>query len=349
MSPDASVAISRPGPDSEAVLTWCRDLIDRVSICAEQRDLLHLLTIGLEAKIWRLDRWPLGNFLIALPNDAYSAIRPQHEVPPALAGAYALINLALDVFDDLADGDWQDYWADRSPAVLNLAAATVLSALVPLALKAIASGPEQLAALRATLAESLLRMSAGQLQDLGQVDRDDLQLAQVEAAVAGKTGAQLALYLRLATIAAGAPGPVQDELGAFGQAFGMIVQFETDLSDALDPCGGRDLGQGHRTLPIAAHLRHLPAKARDGFLRLLTAARADPDARRQVVGELQSSRALLHVFLAIETHRAGARAALQRAIPGEKRRAPLARWLAREPNRSGGARTGPGARAGRAS
>jgi hypothetical protein len=113
---------------------WITQFVGAVAVTPPQRALFETALVG-------LDRWICGAAAgggyvpsIELPLAVYRAITGEEDGAVPLAAACALVCLTAKLFDDLADGDQQTHWAERSAGEINLAAATILCALPPLIL-----------------------------------------------------------------------------------------------------------------------------------------------------------------------------------------------------------------------
>jgi hypothetical protein len=124
-------------------LTFAADLVAEVAASPSQRELLETALIGLDGYVRRADDKGAYVHSIALPLAVHAAITGREAEAVPLAAACGLVNLAIDLFDDLADGDRQAHWAKRSFGEMSLAAATILGALPPLILARLDVQPER--------------------------------------------------------------------------------------------------------------------------------------------------------------------------------------------------------------
>ena len=242
---------------------------------------------------------------------------------PELAGACSLVFLALDIFDDLADGDWREEWSGHRPAEMTLVAATLLSALPSLIIGQLDAPDATRIGMQARLSTALLRMSAGQQADLASVDAAEIAPEAVEAAVRGKSGEQHALYCALAALLAGAEPDRVTAYAEMGLALGTAGQLGSDCHELLCDPAMRDLANGTRTMPVALHLRRLDDNGHDAFLKILDEARHSDAARREVRSIIKDSGAVRRVLVLAAVHVERARSAAVRACPDPARRKAL--------------------------
>ena len=243
--------------------------------------------------------WPF----IHLPLLIYAGLQGEERPALPLAAATTLLFAGLDLFDDVADGDWPASAPGRSVEQVNLTAATLLCALPQLALAELDAPPAVLAAMQRTLAEGLLRMSAGQQQDLASASAIRIRSTEIEAAVLAKSGEEPAIFGRLAAQLAQAPEELVETCGELGRAIGAGGQLASDCYELFTDPAARDLAHGARTLPIVLHLERLEGDVRAEFLALLEQARRDAAARETVRQRLRSGGQLRHCAFIVETWR----------------------------------------------
>jgi geranylgeranyl pyrophosphate synthase len=294
-----------------------------------QRELLATAIVSLEQTA-RGVRGEGGTVpFIDLPLAVAASERGTAADPPvALAGACSPVFLSLDMFDDLADGDRKPHWAGRTAAEIDLAAATLLAAVVPLVLARMDVPPVTRVAMQETLAGGLLRMSAGQQTDLALAGRSEVLPDAVLESVLGKSGEQQATYCAVAAQWAGAAAERVSAYAAFGRCLGAAGQLASDCDELLNDPQMRDLRNGARTLPIALHLHRLDGPGRAAFLDLLDKARSDAAARDDVRTVLKQTGAIRRVLLRSQLYRQQARRLATELCPDASRRAPLERMLA---------------------
>jgi len=311
----ATVRLDDPG-FAEALMAWIGDLADGLAVSEGQRDLLRLARAELAAKE-RSNREVFGCSLFGtLPAAIFEAVAPGRLVPIALPAASSLCFLALDILDDLADGDWPAHWGDRRPAEMELTGVLILSVLVPEALARATEDPALLAALGAIHRQSLLRMADGQREDLAAADPADWDvswdLATARRVLTARGPDQASGYAAMAAVLAGAPPEAARHLADYAHHLTAAASLWSDLAELLGP-EGRDLKQGKRTVPLAAHVSALATSERAAFLARLAAARTSEAEREALRRELRASHAVAAAMAYRTIDLAMARAALERA------------------------------------
>lgn len=298
-----------------------RALVGRCVVSGSQRRLLETVLDGLAPVVEQES--PL--LFMEVPLAVHSAAGGGGIAAVRIAAACSLVFLGADVLDDLADGDVRPGWEGFSPGELTLGAATLLSALAPLALADLGLSAGTAAALHRTLSLGLLRMAAGQQDDLrSTVSAGEITPETIEAAVVGKSGQEFAMFCSLAAQAAGASAEAAGHYAAMGMAIGTGGQIASDCFELLEDPAARDLRRGALTLPLALHLDRLSGEKRPAFRALLERARADEEARNTVRQEIRTGGALRIAVFAVETHRQRALRELTAANPAaEGRRALL--------------------------
>ncbi|SMF78899.1 Geranylgeranyl pyrophosphate synthase [Tistlia consotensis] len=293
-------------------MAWIDGLADELARSEGQRDLLRLASAELAAKDSQT-RAVLGFSPFAtLPVAVFEAVAPQRPVPIALPAASALCFLALDVLDDLADGDWPAHWGERQPAELELTGVLILSVRVPEALARTTGDPALLAALGAVHRRSLLRMADGQREDLAAPGPASWEMATARRVLSARGPDQASGYAEMAALLAGAGPETVRQLAAYAHHLGGALTLTSDLADLLSP-EGRDLKQGKRTLPLAAHVNAMAASERPALLARLEAARTSEAEREALRQELNASPAVAAAMAYRDIDLAMARAALTRA------------------------------------
>lgn len=249
---------------------------------------------------------------INLPFDVSAAVGGNPSLAVALSAASAFVFSGLDVIDDIADGDCQPQWEDVPQAQQTLAGISAMVSFPQLLITRLPLAPQVIAAMLALLAQRMLQAGAGQQLDLALVGAEQPDPDVVVAAVAGKSGEQLALYCEWAALAAGASAEAVAAWGDYGRSLGIAGQIKSDMSELCHDAWCRDLASGNRTLPIAYHLQKAGA-ARAGFVELLAHARTDLGAQRAVRQALLDSGAIRMAALVAQLYVERGRSALQRA------------------------------------
>jgi geranylgeranyl pyrophosphate synthase len=303
----------RPDRPVAEVFAAVRSFARRWAADDRQRQLLETAIAGLEPHARRSE--PV--FFVELPLLVYGAIRGDARPAMPLAAATTLLFLGADIFDDLADGDRPAHWDGHSPAEINLAAANLLCALTPLALAELPASAERIVAMQTTLTKGLLRMSAGQQSDLAAHRRSQVGVADIESAVAGKSGEELAIFAMLAAQFAAASAEQVEHYAMVGRALGTGAQLASDCYELFTDPESRDLAHGATTLPIALQCECLRGAERNAFEMLLTRARTEEAARAEIRRQLMASGALRHCAFIVETYRQRALRMLAAAEPRE--------------------------------
>jgi len=325
------------------VLRAIAELIAETAVSPQQWALLGSVVVGLDSCVSAPNK--SGDVVpsIELPLAVHAAITGEEDAAVPLAAACALVCVSIGLFDDLADGDRRGHWARHSAGEINLAAATMLSALPSLILASLDVAPPRRACLQQILAEGLLRMSAGQQADLALTGAHEVTVGQVEAAVLGKTGERFATYCKLAAEMADATPEAMSLYEAFGREIGIARQLVSDCHElAFDPVC-RDLVHGTRTMPIVAHINRLSGSDRRRFLDLLDRSRTDRHAEKLVREELRASGELSRVIFRARLHYGRARAIIDRVgarEPGRARLLCVARPGFADPTGASAARAG---------
>lgn len=292
------------------VLDGVEAFIGRRALTEAQRRLLLTAAAGLRAQVEEDPGFPFP-FLHLAPLLAEGLGAGEDGALP-LAVASALVYLAVDTIDDLADGDRPAHWGRYTPGEINLAGATLLCSLPQLALEELDAPAEVRAALQWTLAEGLLHMGAGQGADLAHTGGEEVTPDEVEASVEGKSGEEVATFAALAARYAAADGEVVELCAALGRALGTGGQLASDCYELFTETDCRDLVHGTRTLPVALHLERLPGEERREFLRLLERARSDAAVRAGVRERLRAAGELRRCAFVVEVHCQRALRALDR-------------------------------------
>ena len=244
-----------------------------------------------------------------------------------LAALTYVLWVAFDVLDDIADGDAAAKWPAFGSAELGVMAMSLIAAAHEL-VAALTDEPAVRARLHLRIARSLREMADGQIADLADAGRDDVTLDRVAAAVAGKTGAECALFTGLGAALAGIAPERVVAFERFGTEYGIANQYATDLMELFGDAVCRDVSHGTRTFSIVAHLTGLAGDERAAFLRLLDDAQRDPAAAGAVRATIGASNALRATVFQILVHLNRARTALRLAEPSDAAAPLLERFLA---------------------
>jgi len=279
-----------------------------------QRQALQVSLVGLREETARSEIPPP---YVHLPLLVYGCIQGEDGAAVPLAAATSLLFLGIDLIDDLADGDLPPRWEGHRPAEITLVAATLLCALPQRLLAGLHAPSEVRAALLETAATGLLRMSAGQHDDLAHAGAALPDPDLVEASVAAKSGEEVAMFATLAALLAGALDHLIEVYAEIGRCIGTGGQLASDCHDLFQAAWSHDLANGTRSLPIALHLARLEAAERAGFLALLDEAREDRAAQEAVRNRLRSAGELRRCAFIVETYCQRARRLLDGVSPRE--------------------------------
>jgi geranylgeranyl pyrophosphate synthase len=230
-----------------------------------------------------------------------------------LAALTLLLWIAFDLLDDVADGDLDAEWNAYAPSEVMVMASALIAGTSHAMVPVLHPSPAVAARLHARIARGLCEMADGQIADIANAGSDDVTAAAVLESIAGKTGAECALFAGLAAVLAEASAERIGHFERFGMEYGIANQLYSDLADLFSLDEGRDVANGTRTLPIVWHLEALSDSARGEFLALLDAARVDEAAAGKVREVLLGSPVLRRSILQIKIHLECARTALGRA------------------------------------
>jgi geranylgeranyl pyrophosphate synthase len=228
---------------------------------------------------------------------------PAHAV--IWAAAVELLHNATLVHDDIEDGDrfrrgQPTLWAKHGTAQAINAGDLMLM----LPYLALARLPSALAAeLTAALASAAVATVRGQMAELDLLGHERLDWASYRSAIAGKTGALVALPVRGAAIIAGHPSG--EELADVFAELGVLFQLQDDVLDLYGDKGrerpASDLFEGKVSALVVAHLERRP-RDRGWLLELLRAPREATPARevRRAIAAVIDSGALAATLARID-------------------------------------------------
>lgn len=258
---------------------------------------------------------------IDLAFDVTAAAGGDAALAPLLAAATAFVFSGLDVIDDIADGDCQPQWQGVPVEQQTLAGLAALASYPQALLARLPLLPGRIATMQARSSRALLLTCGGQHMDLALRGAEIAPPDAVEAATAGKSGEQLALYCAWAATAAGASAEQVEAYATFGRGLGTVGQINSDVTELCHEEWCRDLATGTRTLAIAYHLARC-GDGRPAFLDLLERARSDREAQQQVRQAVMVSGAVRMAAITAGLHAHRARRALGQAAalePGRSR------------------------------
>jgi len=290
------------------VLSYAERFALRSAVSRQQRRVLEAALTGLRAHVdaWNppgqaADRPALPPF-VHVPLSVFAAIRGDAAPAVPVSAATALLFLGIDIFDDVADGDCGARWPEFSAAEMNLGAATLLCSLPQQLISGLDAPPAVIARMHRTLAQGLLRMSAGQQDDLARMGACEVSVEDVIDSVESKSGEEVAMFARLAAELAGADEPLSDVYADFGRSLGTAGQLASDCYELFTDPDGRDFAHGARTLPVALYLERLSGDGRTSCVELLDRARVDEAARQRVREALHGGAVMRRCAFIVETY-----------------------------------------------
>lgn len=302
------------------VFGYAEDFLQKQAVSDQQRELFRISLDGLQLQMDEANAEKNEKALRAfvhLPLLVFAGVKGDYQKAVPLSAACSLIFLGLDIFDDVADGDFREHWQKHKPAEINLIAATLLCSIPQMIISELDGTPETIAAMQKTLAGGLLEMSAGQQADLTGANCENITAEAVEKSVAGKGGAEVEMFARMTAQFAGASREKIEFYGAFAKNLGIAGQLGSDCFELFCDREARDLKNGTRTLPVVLHLEKLLGEERIQFLDLLERARTSVVEREKVKQILTENAILRRAAFIIEIYCQRARRALEKAAPNE--------------------------------
>jgi geranylgeranyl pyrophosphate synthase len=201
--------------------------------------------------------------------------------PSGLLAAAAATYLALDVLDDLMDGDPSALWTDRGDGDVMVGVQVLLVTATQVVGEGAGSGPT-------TRMTRLYRQMFATVAD-GQLRSDEpLNVSttpcEVDSRIGARSGAMLAGFAELAAVAAEGSAAQIASARAFGHELAVARQH---LNDVTELVGERtsDLRRRTATMAIALALQGLPSERRGRLVERLEQAAGDPLDRRRLVAE----------------------------------------------------------------
>jgi geranylgeranyl pyrophosphate synthase len=300
----------------ERVFTSLEQLIGTLPVPPGHRELIWVHLHEGRKKALALPGLPA----IQLPFLVHAAItgdeRPAHHV----AEACTLLYFGADLFDNLIDEELSASWDARDPAEASLAATTLLAAAPHIALARLQDQgvtPERLWRLTHLFAETLLRMSAGEHEDVLLTGLADVKPEMCRDMIERKSGAEFALFAKAGAMLATEVEGVIQQYAAFGRCLGMASQLRSDVWDIWGAETSKDLLNGRPTLPVVHALSALQAESRGRLQLLLRAARGSAEYHDEVRVLLTESGSISRTTRVIEVYLRRAREHLAAASPLE--------------------------------
>ncbi|WP_018754850.1 polyprenyl synthetase family protein [Paenibacillus terrigena] len=175
----------------------------------------------------------------------YSMFGGTSEERYAGAAAIEFLVLALDIFDDLQDQD-----NDRVPWMKHNHAQSMNAAIGFLALSTKVIIDSKFDEARKSIAVELLHHRLNQSVGGQYIDVDNAITEEDEcfAMMRAKSGALVACACQLGSVLA--TGEMNDQVGAYGELFGMSAQLRNDMEGILRWDTRNDLIHRKRTLPV---------------------------------------------------------------------------------------------------
>lgn len=243
-----------------------------------------------------------------------------------LATACLSVWLGADLFDNVVDNELDPSWLSFGLTRVELGAVTILTVLPHHFIERLSLydvPPATRLALRATLSESLWLMSVGQFRDLGATN-EVTSVSDYEILLAGKSGAEMALFARASALLAEQPAKEVAGWQALGHAIGMSAQLVSDVADIFADSPGNDLRNGKRTLPVIFALQHFKGEPLQSFkVDLAQAQKNDQKAIKRLSQTMRDRGALQYAMLKAEVFRQQARRQLRELVPSPEGRARL--------------------------
>lgn len=261
------------------------DFVRECAVSDHQKKLLVLSIMDLKEDVSQEVFLPF----IDLPLHVYGGIRGTVIPVIPLAAATTTLFAGIHLLDDLIDGDLSGEWGTMDVGQVHLTAHALLSTLPQLMIANLNIPAGQKNLLQDSLATGLLRMAAGQMEDVRMTGRQDVQTVQVEDALRGKSGEELALFARLAAQMADADEPTVRACDEFGRLLGVACQIASDYYDLFQARFSKDLARGTRSLPIVLFLDKKKGDERDRVLELLQRAQKGESTREQITALLRKN------------------------------------------------------------
>ncbi|MDQ0808372.1 hypothetical protein QFZ63_000086 [Streptomyces sp. B3I7] len=265
----------------EEVTASVRDAIDRLS--CRQPALAQVIADLIDddlstTSIFRMLPFPIIGSLSG---------RPESVVP--LMAASRLWWVGAEIFDDLADGEYDAKESGPSPSQASVGSAACLTA-IPLDLLDHQMVPDCFrAAWASEMIDSSLRAAEGQLADLSSLTAPP-SWAAVMKSYAGKTGAPYARDAAMTAQLAGVDDEAVRGWRNFGRLFGVLRQLTNDRCRPNSPEIDVDMTNGTRTLLFAHATEVVSGSSEAEKLRALYAeAQRNPEVHEELREYLSQS------------------------------------------------------------
>ncbi len=235
-----------------------------------------------------------------LPRLIASGLDKDHRDPRLLAMVSAFIYLGADLLDDLHDRDLDPSSRDVSSADITLLAATLLTVFPGLAIAELETDAATKLRLHEAVSRSLLKMAAGQQQDIALTRKEDVSLEGIKQSIEAKSGEELALSSLLAARWAKVSSSQEGLYEDFGRSLGTALQIVSDVHDLMESPLSKDLQRGALSLPVAFCLGKLQGDRRAAFEELLRTAGRDPEKLEFLRSLLVDAGSLDYAALVVE-------------------------------------------------
>jgi geranylgeranyl diphosphate synthase type I len=300
----------------ERVFAFLDELILALPVGPSHRELLQIhLRVGKE----RAEAWPEMSS-IQLPLLVHAAITGDDRPALPVAGACTLLYLGADLFDSILDHELPPSWHTRDSSEAILAATTLLGALPQLSIARLekqGTPPARLWMLSHLFADTGLKMSAGQYEDLLFPNLENVSLEDSRTMAERKSGSEYALFANAGAVLATDDPTSAEAYAAFGLCFGIAKQLINDAQDIWGKTRSQDLLNGKRTLPIVHALATLRGEQRERLQKLLAAARESTEHHDEVRALLAAAGSLRYTALIVWLYQQRARSHLATASPQE--------------------------------
>jgi geranylgeranyl pyrophosphate synthase len=255
---------------------------------------------------------------LQMPLLVHAAITGDETPALPLAAACTLLYLGADLLDSVLDRELPPFWHARDSAEPTLMATTLLAALPQLAIARLseeATASARLSALSYLFADTILRLNAGQHEDLLFPHLENVSLADSLAMVERKSGAANALFARVGAVLATEDTSTIEAYAAFGSCVGIVKQLINDMWGMWGEATSFDLLNGKRTFPIVHALSALRGEQRQQLQRLLAVARDSAERHEEVRALLAAAGSVRYTTLIVWLHQRRARSHLAAALP----------------------------------
>ncbi|MBI2092591.1 MAG: polyprenyl synthetase family protein [Deltaproteobacteria bacterium] len=235
-----------------------------------------------------------------LPSSIFLGLNGNQRESHFLAMISSFIYLGADLLDDLHDEELDLLSHNISSADITLLSSTLLTVFPALIIDKLEIDAETKLAMHKTIAQTLLKMSTGQQQDVFLANKNTVSLGAVKQSIQDKSGEELAMGCLLAAQLAKISPSKQQHYKDFGLYFGTALQIVSDFSDLMWSKTNLDLKRGARSLPIAFCIEKLKGHSKKEFMAALRAATHNPEQLKFLKSVLVDSGSLDYLALVVE-------------------------------------------------